>query len=127
MTGTLRHILCIDDEPDILEVVTLCLETVGGFRVTPCANGFDGIEKAMALKPDLMLIDVMMPEIDGPGTLALKKTRADLDNIPVIFMTARIQPSEYAEYKRLGAAGVIAKPFNPITISDEIREIWNAL
>ncbi len=124
MARKLAHIMIIDDEPDILEIARLCLEGVGGFRVTPCAGGRAGIAAALTALPDLILIDVMMPELDGPGTLAHLREHKALDHIPVVFMTARAQPAEVAHYKALGAAGVIAKPFDPMKLSADIVEIW---
>ena len=125
MSKELNHILCIDDEADILRVAQLCLETMGGYQVTCCNNGNVGIEKAKELKPDIILIDVMMAGMGGPQTLKQLRTFPELDNIPVVFMTARIQPEEVEEYLKLGAAAVIAKPFEPMKISDEIKEIWD--
>lgn len=127
MSKMLNHILCIDDEDDILMVATLCLEEVGGFQVTGCQNGLDGVEKAISLKPDLILIDVMMPNMDGPATLKKIRSHQELDHIPVVFMTARVQPAEIQEYINLGAADVVAKPFNPMTLSTEIQDIWDRL
>src|SRR5688572_825845 len=106
------HVLCIDDEDDILTVAKLCLEAVGGFQVTACHSGKEGVEKALEVKPDLILIDVMMPGMDGPATLKLLRTYTELDATPVVFMTARVQPGEIQEYIKLGGAAVVAKPFN---------------
>ena len=123
----LEHILCIDDERDILEIVRLCLETVGNYKVTTCYGGKAGIAQALEVHPDLIMIDVMMPDLDGPSTFRKMQDHEDLKNIPVIFMTARVQKTEVDEYLQLGAVAVIAKPFDPMSLSDEIEKIWRSL
>ena len=91
MPDSLHHILCIDDEPDILEIARLCLETVGNYKVVTCKGGKEGIAQAMQSPPDLILIDVMMPDMDGPTTFRKIKEISTLEKIPIIFMTARVQ------------------------------------
>lgn len=124
MNSTLQHILCVDDEADILEVAQLSLETVGGFKVTCLSSGVDAIAQAENIQPDLIMLDVMMPKMDGPATLAeLRKCEA-LKDVPIIFMTARVQPLEVRRYLELGANHVTAKPFDAMALSDEVRHIW---
>lgn len=123
MTPALGHILCVDDEEDILQVAKLSLEAVGGFRATLCHGSGGAVARAVSLKPDLILLDVMMPEMDGPATLR-KLRDSEASAIPVIFMTAKAQPGEIGHYLNLGAIGVISKPFDPMTLSSEIRELW---
>lgn len=123
----LRRILCIDDESDILEVVKLCLETVGGFEVICCNDSRKAVDVAQRQMPDLILLDVMMPAMDGPATLAAIRKAPALDGVPVVFMTARMQPSEVDEYLALGAVATVPKPFDPIMISAMIGEIWDNL
>lgn len=124
MRQDLKHVLCIDDDDNILEIVALCLETVGSQKVTLCASGHDGIEMARRVKPDLILLDVMMPGMDGLNTLAGFKECPDLVGIPIVFMTARTQPAEIEDYLKTGAAGVVSKPFNPMTLFSDIHKIW---
>lgn len=124
MTNKLKNILCIDDEPDVLSVAQMCLETVGEFNVTTASSGNEGLEKMLANKPDVILLDVMMPGIDGPATLKLVRKHPDFDDVPIIFMTARVRPSEIQEYLALGANGVMPKPFDPMTLSAQVTEIW---
>ena len=124
MTATLQHILCIDDEADILEVAQLSLEMVGGFKVTCLGSGRDAIDKAALIKPDLILLDVMMPQLDGPSTLTALRAQADLQHVPIVFMTARVQPAEVQRYLDLGAAGVTAKPFDAMALPGQITEMW---
>lgn len=120
----LRRVLCVDDEDDILEVVRLCLEMLGGLEVFCCRGGREALGQIAAIQPDLILLDVMMPEMDGPATfLHLRESPSGRD-IPVVFMTARIRSTETEEYMRLGASGVVAKPFDPATLSSDIKRIW---
>jgi two-component system OmpR family response regulator len=121
---TLKHIACIDDDEDILRVAELTLELMGGFKVTTFSSGpaaLAGLAKAM---PDLVLLDVMMPKMDGPATFQAMQRRDDLKNLPVVFLTAKIQPSERRQYEAMGAAGILAKPFDPQNLAGEIERIW---
>ncbi|WP_017941875.1 MULTISPECIES: response regulator [unclassified Thioalkalivibrio] len=120
----LQRILYVEDEPDIQAVAELALETVGGYTVKTCASGEEAVRDAEAFAPDLILLDVMMPGMDGPTTLEALRGIPALAGVPVAFMTAKVQPSEIAHYKSLGARDVIAKPFDPMTLSDEVRRIW---
>ena len=121
---TLKRILYVEDEPDIRAVATIALEAVGGFDLKVCSSGEEALANAISFNPDLLLLDVMMPGMDGPATLKALKALPELVNTPVIFMTAKVQPSEVAEYKALGALDVIAKPFDPMTLAEHIKNIW---
>lgn len=127
MTHDLRHILCVDDDSDILEIVQMALEDIGGFRVTGLSSAETAIGEAARLKPDLVLVDVMMPGMGGPGLLKAFRARPDLKSLPIIFMTARIQASEVNDYRALGADGVIPKPFDPMKLPEQIHAIWEGL
>ncbi len=127
MTDSLTHVLCVDDDPDILEVARISLELVGGLRVTSLNSGALCLAQAGTVRPDLILLDVMMPGLDGPATLAAMKADPALQDIPIIFMTARVQPAEVEQYRALGAAGVIPKPFDPMTLADQIKAMWSRL
>jgi two-component system OmpR family response regulator len=118
------RILYIEDEPHIRTVAQIALEEVGGFAVALACSGNEGIEMAKTFLPDLILLDVMMPGMDGPSTLRALKEIPETAGIPVIFLTAKAQPKEIESYKRLGALDVLIKPFDPMTLSDEIRAIW---
>ncbi|MDH5387575.1 MAG: response regulator [Gammaproteobacteria bacterium] len=120
----LKRILYVEDEPDIRAVATIALETVGGFDLKVCSSGEEALAHAVGFQPDLLLLDVMMPGMDGPATLKALKALPELVNTPVIFMTAKVQPTEIAEYKALGALDVIAKPFDPMALADQIKNIW---
>ena len=125
MSVTLAHVLCIDDEDDILQVAKLSLEMVGGLQVSLCRGSKQAVEEAARLRPDMILLDVMMPERDGPATLVALRADAATAAIPVVFMTAKVQPAEVAHYLSLGAVGVISKPFDPMTLPDQIKALWN--
>ena len=120
----LQRILYVEDEPDIQAVAKLALEQVGRFTLEVCSSGQEALDKAEKFSPQLMLLDVMMPEMDGPTTLKKLRGIAGLEDIPVIFMTARVQPHELQEYMEMGAIDVVAKPFDPMMLSNQIREIW---
>src|SRR5258708_37351969 len=113
---SLKHVACIDDDEDILRVAELTLELIGGFKVTTFGSGAAALAGLAAAKPDLVLLDVMMPKMDGPATFDAIKKRDDLKHLPVVFLTAKIQPSERRQYEAMGAAGVLAKPFDPATL-----------
>jgi len=123
----IQRILYVEDEPDIQAVAKLALEQVGGFTLETCSSGQEAIDKAAAFSPHLMLLDVMMPEMDGPTTLQELRKMSGLEEIPAVFMTARVQPHEIQEYIDMGAVDVIAKPFDPMTLSNQIREIWEKI
>ena len=120
----LKRILYVEDEPDIQAVAKLALEAIGGFEVKICSSGKEALESAVAYSPDLILLDVMMPGMDGPATLNALRGLPELAHTPVIFMTAKVQPQEIMEYKKLGALDVIPKPFDPMTLADNVKKIW---
>lgn len=121
---TLERILYAEDEADIQQVASLALEMVGGFALKTCNSGLEALAEIEAFEPQLLLLDVMMPDMDGPGTLARIREIEAYKAVPVVFMTAKVQPSEIQGYLDMGAAGVIAKPFDPMTLATQIRDIW---
>jgi len=125
MKPPLRDILIVEDEVDLLRLGQLCLQTLGGFQVTAAATGRQALDCARANRPDLVLLDVMMPVMDGPSTLAAFRADPRLKNVPVIFMTARVRPAEVAEYFALGADGVIAKPYDAEDLLRQIGAVWD--
>lgn len=118
----LLSVLYVEDEADIRLVVELSLEDEG-FDLMTCASGQEALDKAKMLTPDLILLDVMMPGMDGPTTLERLRELPHVAHAPIIFMTAKVQPAEVAYYKDLGALGVVTKPFDPMTLADEIRKL----
>ena len=125
--GPLTRILHVEDEPDIQEIARMALEMVGGFTVASCDGGQDALAKASTFRPDLILLDVMMPGMDGPTTLAELRKLPDAAATPIVFMTAKVQTHEVARLKELGAADVIEKPFDPMTLADRVTAIWNEI
>lgn len=120
----LNKIMYVEDQQDIQMVAKVALESVGGFEVLICGGGEEALEKVSDFNPDLILLDVMMPGMDGPTTKKELEKSPETQNTPVIFMTAKIQPTEVAEYKKMGAIDVIPKPFDPMTLADQIRDMW---
>ena len=123
-TKNLNRILLVEDESDIQAVAQLALEAVGGFTVKICCSGNEALHEVPTFEPDLILLDVMMPVMDGPSTLKALRQLPLTAETPVIFMTAKVQPQERRYYEELGAIGVIPKPFDPITLSSTIQTIW---
>ncbi len=121
----LQSVLMVEDEDDIREVARLALETVGGLRVEMCASGEEALQKATDFAPDLILLDVMMPGLDGPSTLQQLRLLPELATTPVVFMTAKVMQSELDEYRALGAVDVIPKPFDPMTLASQLHQLWD--
>ena len=121
----LSRILHVEDDPSIQAVAKVALEAVGGFRVLSCSCGQDALDQVQGFAPDFILLDVMMPGMDGPQTLAKIAQLVDIDRIPVVFMTAKVQPAEIEHYRGLGARDVIIKPFDPMQLAAQVRQIWS--
>ena len=119
-----RRILLVDDEAEIRTIARIALERVGHFEVRDFGSAEEALSAAARIRPDLVLLDVMMPGIDGLQALARLRRIPVTAGTPVIFMTARLQPAEEASYEALGAIGVISKPFAPMTLADEVRRLW---
>jgi len=117
-----KSVLVVDDEEDIREVAALSFE-LAGWQVVTATSGRDGIAAAIAAPPDVILLDVMMPELDGPGTYALLQADARTREIPVVFLTAKVQNADKRRYAESGVRGVIAKPFDPLTLPAEVESI----
>ncbi|MGC2620246.1 MAG: response regulator [Acidobacteriaceae bacterium] len=115
-----RRILIIDDEDDIREVAALSLETVAGWDVVMAGSGAAGIVKALEQQPDAILLDVMMPVMDGPTTFRELHKLPETTNIPVILLTAKVQAADQKRFSDLGVAAVMFKPFDPLTLAGEI-------
>ena len=122
--SSLERILYVEDDLDIQTVATLALEVVGGFKVKVCSSGEQALEKVVAFAPDMILLDVMMPGMDGPTTLKALRQLAALEQVPVAFMTAKVQSHEVDQLIKLGAEGVITKPFDPFTLAPQVRRLW---
>jgi two-component system, OmpR family, response regulator len=123
MTASLR-VLYVDDEPDIRQVAKLALELEPGFAVETCASGQEALARLARDRPDLVMLDVMMPRMDGPTTLAALRRLSGCERIPVVFITAKAQRQEIERFRALGATDVIAKPFDPMTLARQVKAIW---
>jgi len=121
---SLQKILFVEDDPDIQMVAQLALEAVGGYTVQMCSSGKEALAVAEQFAPDLILLDVMMPGMDGPTTLMELRKKPSLTHTPVVFMTARVQRHEIEQYLAMGAVDVISKPFDPMTLSAQVADIW---
>ena len=122
---TERKILIVDDEADIREVAAMSLETVCGWNVLQAHSGAEGIRMAQADHPDVILLDVMMPDMDGPKTLQALRADAAIASIPVIFLTAKVQSSDRKRFADMGVSAVLSKPFDPLLLGDQIAEALN--
>ncbi|MFC3852013.1 response regulator [Salinispirillum marinum] len=123
----LNRIMYVEDDPSIQRLVQLTLERVGGFQVQVCDSGEQALRDVSEFKPDLILLDVMMPGMDGPQTLAALREAPTTERIPVVFMTAKAGADEVRQLMAMGVQGVIIKPFNPMTLAAEIQTIWDAI
>ncbi len=125
MSSELTRILYLEDDPHIAEVGQMALIDFGGLEVLHCLSGFEALRKFEEYKPDLLLFDVMLPEMDGVQTLAeIRKLEDAGSETPVIFMTAKAQKHEQKHYTDLGALDVVVKPFDALTLADTLRETY---
>jgi two-component system, OmpR family, response regulator len=124
MNKPLTKILYAEDEADIRSIAQIALEDIGGFTMKYCTSGQEALDQAEEFQPDLILLDVMMPGMDGPTTLRKLREKPALASTPAIFMTAKIQMKEIAEYKEMGVLQVINKPFDPMLLAQQIRDYW---
>src|SRR5476649_21368 len=120
----LKTVLYIDDEPDIRTIVQMALSLTKELTVHTGDSGAQALELARALKPDVLLLDVMMPGLDGPGTLHKMRADPTTADIPIIFVTAKAMPREIAKFREMGAVGVIPKPFDPMQLINQLRTLW---
>ncbi len=118
-----RHILIVDDEDRIREVVYACLVKLAKWEATTAASGAEAIQTAATEQPDAILLDVSMPGMNGLETFQQLQADPQTQSIPVIFLTAKVQPLDQAQYQQLGVAGLIVKPFDPVQISQEISRL----
>jgi CheY-like chemotaxis protein len=121
----LQSVLYVDDEPDIREIVQLTLSLTKGLVVHIGESGEQALELLRELRPDLVLLDVMMPGLDGPGTLKRMREDPAIAQIPVIFVTAKAMPREVDLFRKMGATGVIGKPFDPMQLTKQVFALWN--
>jgi two-component system, OmpR family, alkaline phosphatase synthesis response regulator PhoP len=119
----IKHILIIDDEPDIREATQVCLEISKGWTVTTANSSKEGLAMAASEQPDAILLDVMMPDVDGLVTFELMRANPATKHIPVILLTAKAQPDDRRRFMQLEITAVITKPYDPLTLADQIEKI----
>ena len=120
----LKRVLLVDDDADIRQVGAMALRRVGGLEVAVCEGGRQALERAPSFDPELILLDVMMPGMDGPAVAEAFQNMPQFENVPIVFVTAKAQKHEIARYLDLGALGVIKKPFDPMALAENLRELW---
>lgn len=123
----LKKIMYVEDDPDLRKIVSVCLETKGGFTVRVCDSGEQALKQVGEFQPDLIIMDVIMPDMNGPETLGELRKRPGTAAIPVLFMTSRVLPGDVENYKKLGAVDLIRKPFHPLTLADLVKELWEKI
>jgi two-component system, OmpR family, response regulator len=120
----LRTVLLVEDNADIRTIVKAALETIGKLQVRACASGEDALIAVRESPPQLVLLDVMMPGMDGPGVLARLREQPETAAIPVVFLTAKAAVSEFERLRALGAADVLTKPFDPMKLHEQVKAAW---
>lgn len=123
-----KRILVVDDEDDIREIAQISLEMVANWRVLTASSGNEGLAKARTEQPDAILLDVMMPDMDGPSTFQKLQVDVTTQHIPVLLLTAKVQAIDRRRFADLGVKGVISKPFDPLKLANEVAEIlgWHS-
>ena len=123
----LHRLLYVDDDPDIQTIASLALVDIGGLELLMCSSGAEALARYAAFAPQLILLDVMMPGLDGPATLVELRRLPDWAATPVVFVTAKVRTQERQRYLDLGAAEVIPKPFDPMTLAEQLHAVWTRL
>jgi len=124
--ATLSRILYVEDDPDIRELVTMSLQLIGKFQVAACDSCAAALDLVDEFSPELLLLDVMMPDVDGPATLQVLRERVSAENAPAIFITAKVDAGDMQRYRKMGVLDVIVKPFDPMLLSSQVEHIWRS-
>jgi two-component system OmpR family response regulator len=124
---TLSKIFYVEDDEDIQRIVRMSLERIGKMRVEIIGDSTAAIDAMLAFRPDMILLDWMMPVIDGPTLFRKIQERPELSSVPVVFITAKASQRELDELRKMGAAGVLSKPFSPKDLPEQLRTIWRAI
>lgn len=125
LAKTLKKIMYVEDDPAIQQIVSFCLEDMGGYELKICSIGREALQEAGNFKPDLILMDMRLPGLSGPDTIKKLREMEEFKDLPVIFISAQDDGNELAKYSDLGALGVIKKPFDPITLCQTIEALYN--
>lgn len=123
---SLKRVLLADDEPDLLEIARIALENLGGFEVATCRSGEELLALLPVFKPDLVVIDVLMPDMGGLEVFLSVRGTAGFESVPVVFLTGLVLESDLQQLRDHGAADIIIKPFDPMTLAERIGRIWAA-
>ena len=126
MSSELRRIMLVEDDPDIAILATMALEDLGGFELVHCASGPEALDRVDDIAPDLAILDFSLPGMNGDVLFAELQARPATAQLPVIFMTASVMPAHVAKLKAMGALQVFAKPFDPVTLSERVRAVWDS-
>jgi CheY-like chemotaxis protein len=121
---SLQRILLADDEPDILEIARIALENVGGYEVAVCESGAEFLQLLPGFKPDLVIIDALMPDVDGLQVLNEMRSVPGFEDVPAVFLTGLVLDRDLRNLRESGAADVITKPFDPMTLPQRIEDVW---
>jgi two-component system, OmpR family, response regulator len=121
----LSRIMYVDDDPDLRAIAEISLRDLSGFTVELCGSGEEALQKAAAFNPQIVLLDVMMPGMDGIETFKRLQEFPQTANTPIVFVSAKVQSQEVHAYLALGAAGVIPKPFDPLALGEQARSLWS--
>jgi CheY-like chemotaxis protein len=124
-TSGLRKVLFAEDDDDIRALIQFSLQDVGGLEVMACASGAQALEAVASYRPDLVLLDVMMPGLSGPETLESLRRLPVMQGVPVVFLTAKAMRNEIEGLLSLGATGLIVKPFDPMTLAQDLLPFWH--
>lgn len=125
MSEKLQRLTFVDDDPDIRAITEFALKEIGGYELDVCASGAEAVQRTSAFHPDLIILDVMMPGMDGVETFKRLRSMPDLAHTPIVFMTAKVMQHEMDRYRALGAADIIPKPFDPLTLHTRLEGIWD--
>jgi CheY-like chemotaxis protein len=119
-----ERVMCIEDDEDIRTILDFSLGGMGGFTISLCESGPQALERVEAFRPQLVLLDVMMPEMSGPETLIKLRALPVMQGVPIVFLTAKAMQDEVEALLECGATGIIVKPFDPVTLPQNIRIYW---
>lgn len=124
MPAPLSHILLVEDDPDIRAIAEFALRDLGGMRVTVCETGHEGLDFTARMVPDLIVLDWMLPDMDGIETFVALRRQHCCATVPVVFLTAKTSHDDIAQLQKIGAAAVLLKPFDPLRLAEQLRAIW---
>ena len=122
----LRRIMAVEDDEDIRVLMDVALQAVSGFELASCSSGEEALEKIAEFSPDLLILDAVMPNMDGVQTLRAIRSMVGLPEIPAVFMTAKTHPAERERFMNEGAIDVLPKPFDPMTLGQALQDIWDS-